>query len=109
MPRLAAILILSTICSASITAVDARDGRHVPIQHDLRRLDRVDARLIRNGYIPVSRIEALEARGYSPGFVARDPSGVVGFSGPPGIIGDSVNSLSPLPPGSPANLDGQLY
>ena len=36
-----------------------------------------------------------------------DPSGVVGFSGPPGFYGDSVGSFSPLPPGSPATLDGR--
>jgi hypothetical protein len=111
MPRLSALLLLGAFCAASIPAAEAREVRrapavrHVPIEHDLRRLDRLDSRLIRNGFIPVSRLEGPSGR-YP---IARDPSGVTGFSGPPGIIGDSVNSLSPLPPGSPANLDGQLY
>ncbi|MFE1600400.1 hypothetical protein [Methylobacterium sp. ID0610] len=109
MPRPAVLLVLSALCTASAPVVQAGEMRRVPIEHDLDRLDRVDARLMRNGFIPVSRMEELERRGYGRGYATRDPSGVVGFSGPPGIIGDSVNSLSPLPPGSPASLDGQLY
>ncbi|MGY2050430.1 hypothetical protein [Methylobacterium sp. JK268] len=125
--RLIPLLVASAALAGSVGAAQARDRhndrpidrplrltvrqaapRHVAVTDDLRRLDRLDARLIRNGFIPVSRLERRPLPS-SPYYPARDPSGVVGFSGPPGIIGDSVGSLSPLPPGSPASLDGQLY
>ncbi|ACA15274.1 hypothetical protein M446_0714 [Methylobacterium sp. 4-46] len=109
MSRLPCLLILAALAAPPAEAREARDGpgasrsaRWVPVRHDLRRLDRLDARLIRHGFVPVSRVPPRRGP-------ARDPSGVTGFSGPPGIIGDSVNSLAPLPPGSPASLDGQLY
>ena len=108
MPRLPASLVLGVVGLGSITAAHAEGSRRIPIEHDLHRVDRIDDRLARNGFLPVGRRDE-RPRYTAPGYLARDPSGVVGFSGSPGPYGDSVNGFGPIPPGSPANLDGDLY
>lgn len=73
----------------------AQDPQDVPVQRDLKRMDRIDKRLGRDG---VRRVD--------PNVTPDNPDGVVGFDGPPfnygdpGVIGDA-----PLPPGSPADID----
>lgn len=72
----------------------AQGARDVPIQQDLRRMDRIDRRLDRNRPPPID-----------PNVTPDNPDGVVGFDGPPGAYGDSVLDDGPLPPGSPADAD----
>lgn len=91
------IVIAALACGLSLgatTPVLAQGSGKIPITEDLRRLARSDQRL------------------YEAGFVRRrppprlgDPAGVVGFNGPPGIIGESVGSYGPLPPGAAGNED----
>lgn len=64
----------------------AEGARPIPIQHDLRRMRQLE---------PPPPREPVAAQ--------SDPTGVAGFSGPPGIYGDSVGSYAPLPPGASGN------
>lgn len=122
MSRLATLLMFGCAAFGAVGTAQAEGRRTIPIEHDLRRMDEIDARLARNGSLPLD-VEETGSIGsqrpvtpyafgdyWAPGYGFRahgDPSGVVGFSGPPGIYGDSVNSFSPLPPGSPATRDGE--
>ncbi|MCJ2084295.1 hypothetical protein [Methylobacterium sp. J-090] len=71
-------------------------AQDIPIQRDLKRMDRIDRRLDREN----------TGRRIDPNVTPDNPDGVVGFDGPPsnygdpGVIGDGV-----LPPGSPADSD----
>ena len=67
----------------------AQGSGKVPVAQDLRRLDRIERRLDETGSTAPA----------PPPARVRDPSGVPGFSGPPGADGDSVNSYGPLPQG----------
>lgn len=107
MLRLTTALVFGTIGLGSLAA-QAEGSRRIPIAHDLNRFDRIDDRLARGGFVPVARRDDRR-RADAPGYSRRDPGGVVGFSGPPGPYGDSVNGFGAVPPGSPANLDGDLY
>ncbi|WP_267428712.1 hypothetical protein [Methylobacterium sp. GC_Met_2] len=75
----------------------AQAQQDIPIQHDLKRMDRLDRRL---------GIPEDSGRRVDPNVTPDNPEGVVGFDGPPfnygdpGVIGDG-----PLPPGSPADDD----
>lgn len=86
---LAAGLGLATAASAQGTAPE---GRKIPIERDLRTLERNDRRL---GIDPNRTAE--------PNVTPANPSGVAGFNGPPGIYGDSVGNVGPLPPGAAGN------
>ncbi|SFM16475.1 hypothetical protein [Methylobacterium pseudosasicola] len=73
----------------------AQDLRDVPVQRDLKRMDRIDRRLGRDGIRPID-----------PNVTPDNPDGVVGFDGPPFNDGDpGVIDGGPLPPGSPADSD----
>ena len=73
----------------------AQDPRDVPVQRDLKRMDRIDKRLDRDG-----------SRQVDPNVTPDNPDGVVGFDGPPFNYGDpGVIDDGPLPPGSPADTD----
>ncbi|KST56806.1 hypothetical protein AO398_09500 [Methylobacterium sp. GXS13] len=75
----------------------AQDPRDVPVQRDLKRMDRIDKRLGRDGSRPVD-----------PNVTPDNPDGVVGFDGPPFNYGDpGVIDDGPLPPGSPADTDDE--
>ena len=71
-------------------AASAQSSRKIPIQQDLQRdYER--------------RAEETGSIRHAPEHVQSDPTGVAGFSGPPGIYGDSVGGYGPLPPGAPGN------
>ena len=75
----------------------AQDPRDVPVQRDLKRMDRIDKRLGRDGSRPVD-----------PNVTPDNPDGVVGFDGVPDNYGDrGVIDDGPLPPGSPADTDDE--
>ena len=75
---------------AAATGAIAQSGGKIPVEADLRRAERIEDRID-------SRRPDLPA---NPNYRTSDPGGVVGFSGPPGIVGDSVNSFDPLPQGA---------
>lgn len=77
---------------AAAQAGPARAGGKIPVERDLRDLERSD-RALGIGQGP----------GFDPNVTPHNPSGVPGFSGPPGIIGDTVGNSGPLPPGGPGN------
>jgi hypothetical protein len=91
----AALVVISTSCAAL-----AQSAQDIPVQQDLRRMDRIDRRLGRDD----------AGRRVDPNVTPDNPDGVVGFDGPPfnygdpGVIGDG-----PLPPGSPADDDDDWY
>ena len=123
MSRLSTLLLIGCLGFGAVGTAQAEGRGKVSITHDLQRMDAIDSRLARNGSLPLDveetgsvgsarserRVAPYEFGGsYAYGYRAHgDPSGVVGFSGPPGIYGDSVAGFSPLPPGSPANLGGE--
>ena len=74
------------------TAASAQETRKIPVERDLRELERSDRRL------------GVEPGGNTaPNVTPANPSGVAGFNGPPGIYGDSVGNVGPLPPGAAGN------
>ena len=99
MRRLLATLFAASLGIGSVSGAMAQSSdRHfgkVPIEHDLRRWDRVEERTETTGAVGA----------YQPYITYRrnGPSGVAGFDGPPGIVGDSVGSYGPLPPGAAGN------
>lgn len=99
MIRAAATLLLIGLGIGAATQAVAQGERKIPIEQDLRRQDRIDAaierRAVRTGAVPPGGLPADR----SPP-VQSDPSGVAGFYGPPGPIGDSVNSFGALPQGA---------
>lgn len=72
----------------------AQNPRDVPIEQDLQRERRIERRIDQN------RSPATD-----PFVTPANPDGVVGFDGPPDPIDDGVDSGSPLPPGSPGDID----
>lgn len=74
------------------TAARGQEAK-IPIERDLQRSQQIDRRL---GIPEPSR------RG-SSSVTPDNPTGVAGFNGPPGTVGDSVNSYGPLPPGAAGN------
>lgn len=85
-----AVLVAATVAAAGAFAQGA--GK-IPVEQDLRRLDRIEQRIEERTGLPVA----------DPYSRPVDPGGVPGFNGPPGIIGDSVNSYGPLPQGAAGN------
>lgn len=84
--RTVAILLFGALIA---TEVCAQSGGTVPVTEDLRRREQVE--------------EAIDPRvaPRSPSApVQSDPSGVAGFNGPPGGVGDSVGSYGALPQGA---------
>ena len=75
------------LVSASVTGAFAQG--QIPVEQDLRRFDRIERRIEERGGPPASVPEGAGV----------NPSGVVGFDGPPGTVGDSVNSYGALPQG----------
>lgn len=63
----------------------------VPVTEDLRRRERVEEAID-------PRVAPRSSGAQAP--VQSDPSGVAGFSGPPGGVGDSVGSYGALPQGA---------
>lgn len=88
--RASVLALLSGLALAAATAAVAQSSRTVPVQEDLRRFDQVERRLGERGP------DGPPARGN----VQSDPTGVAGYTGPPGGYGESVNSFSPLPQGA---------
>lgn len=76
----------------------AQAQQDIPIQHDLKRMDRIDRRL---------GIPEDAGRRVAPNVTPDNPEGVVGFDGPPFNYGDPgvIGEDGPLPPGSPADDD----
>jgi hypothetical protein len=93
MIRITLTTLLIALASPVIVAQAQQD---VPIQRDLKRMDRLDQRLGR---------EDAEQQ-VDPNVTPDNPDGVVGFDGPPFNYGDpGVMGDGPLPPGSPADDD----
>lgn len=84
-------LVLALLGAGLVTAeaAMAQASRDVPVRRDLD----VERRLDRNA-LPMTDLNV------SP----DNPDGVVGFDGPPGILGNNIDAGS-LPPGSPADAD----
>ncbi|MDP4023565.1 hypothetical protein Q8W71_13080 [Methylobacterium sp. NEAU 140] len=73
-------------------------AQDIPVQQDLKRMERVERRLDRDGL----------RRPVDPNVTPDNPDGVVGFDGPPFNYGDpGVMGDAPLPPGSPADIDDE--
>ena len=94
MRRVATALLLTALGLAATSGARAQSGGKIPVTEDLRRQERLDARIERRA----GRPDALPGAAAPP--VQSDPSGVAGFNGPPGPIGDSVNSFGALPQGA---------
>ncbi len=93
MTRLTVAALVFALTSPVIVAQAQQD---IPIQRDLKRVDRLDQRLGR---------EDTELK-VDPNVTPDNPDGVVGFDGPPFNYGDpGVMGDGPLPPGSPAADD----
>ena len=90
------LLALGAVMALAVSPeASAQDPRDVPVQRDLKRMDRIDRRLDRDG---APRVD--------PNVTPDNPDGVVGFDGPPLDYGDrGVGTDGPLPPGSPADAD----
>jgi hypothetical protein len=88
--RLIATALLVTFGVGAGTAAFGQTRYGIPVERDLHRdIER--------------RSEVTGSIRHAPQHVQSDPTGVAGFSGPPGIYGDSVGSYGPLPPGAPGN------
>jgi hypothetical protein len=74
-------------------AAAAQSGGQVSVEQDIRKHDRIE-----NAIDP--RV-APKSEGHLP--VQSDPSGVAGFNGPPGTLGDSVSNNGALPQGAAGN------
>jgi hypothetical protein len=85
------------LIALSAAGASAQPSGKIPIEQDLRR-ERVDQ--YRQQVEERRREPPIEF--YSP---PTNRTGVPGFDGPPGIVGDSVNSYGPLPPGASGNED----
>jgi hypothetical protein len=93
MPRWILATLLFGLMSHTTIAQAQQD---IPIQRDLKRMDRLDQRLGRDD--PALQVD--------PNVTPDNPDGVVGFDGPPFNYGDpGVMGDGPLPPGSPADDD----
>ena len=85
MTRAAMTLLLIGLGIGMATEVGAQGERKIPVEQDLRRQERIESNIERRagttGALP---------RGAAPG--QSDPSGVAGFNGPPGPIGDEPSA-----------------
>ncbi|MFD0938969.1 hypothetical protein [Methylobacterium trifolii] len=88
------LILAALMALAAGSEAVAQAAQDVPIQRDLRRMDRIDERLGRNR---PPRVD--------PNVSPDNPDGVVGFDGPPDDFEDSIEDRGPLPPGSPADID----
>ena len=76
----------------------AQSGRTIPVEQDLRRFDAIEQRLDEREQRTGERLLDAPA---SPGLpVQSDPTGVAGYTGPPGGYGDSVGGFNALPQGA---------
>jgi hypothetical protein len=91
MTRVTLVTLLFALVSPVMVAQAQQD---IPIQRDLKRMDRLDQRLGRDN----------TEQQVDPNVTPDNPDGVVGFDGPPFNYGDpGVMGDEPLPPGSPAD------
>ena len=90
-PALSALLVLASVLGAA-APVAAQHREKIPVEQDMQREEAVDAFVEGRPPRPLG-----ESRGLP---VQSDPSGVAGFNGPPGGIGDSVGSYGALPQGA---------
>jgi hypothetical protein len=79
----------SIALAAGLAAAGAQSAREVPVREDLRRWDQVERRLGERGP------DGPDVTGS----IQSDPTGVAGYTGPPGGYGDGVNSYGGLPQG----------
>lgn len=87
--RLLIVVLLLAASGLATPEAHAQGSGTIPIEQDLRRWDRVER-----------RIEEREGPQLSDPYAGPvNPGGVPGFYGPPGTVGDSVNSYDPLPQG----------
>ena len=93
MKRLAASTLLLALGLGTAGLGSAQDRGRVPVVEDLQRREAVDARIEGRPQRPVG----IGTGNLPP---QSDPSGVAGFNGPPGGIGDSVGSYGALPQGA---------
>lgn len=96
MPRLLLSVGLVGLSLSATQPVSAQGSGTVPIREDLRRNDINKERLEMLG----RPVEGTGSVTKLPAGAQSDPSGVAGFNGPPGAIGDSVNSYGALPQGA---------
>lgn len=96
MTRIGASLFWAVLMAAAASGAAAQNSGKIPIEQDLRRerADQYRQDLERKRQPPIEF--------YVP---PTNRTGVPGFDGPPGIVGDSVNSYGPLPPGASGNED----
>lgn len=92
MVRMIRLMVVAGLSFGVATGALAQASRKIPIEHDLRRWDATE-----------QRIDALRGPRYDLSGPPVDPGGVPGFNGPPGIVGESVGSYGPLPPGAAGN------
>lgn len=90
-PALSALALLAFALGAASPAAAQQRGK-IPIEQDMQREEAVDAFVEGRPPRPIG-----ESRGLP---VQSDPSGVAGFNGPPGGIGDGVGSYGALPQGA---------
>lgn len=96
MTRIGATLVWAGLLAITATGALAQSGGKIPIEQDLRR-----ERAYQNRQDAERRKDPPMEFYTSP----TNRTGVTGFDGPPGIVGDSVNSYGPLPPGASGNED----
>ena len=89
--RISRVLAAALLAGAATQAVAQTSGP-VPVARDVQR-ERTESRQLDR------RPSVVDRNVVTPG----NPGGVAGFDGPPGIVGDSVGSYGPLPPGGPGN------
>lgn len=101
-PSLTLSLILAAGGALGAGEAAAQSSRTIPVEHDLRRFERLEDRIESRGTGSLGPYSAPYSGPYVPGTGAAAPD-VPGFDGPPGILRDSVGNSGPLPPGSPVN------
>jgi hypothetical protein len=90
-PALSSLMLLAfTLGAAGPAAAQTREK--IPVEQDLQREEQADAFVEGRPPRPIGETRGLP--------VQSDPSGVAGFNGPPGGIGDSVGSYGALPQGA---------
>lgn len=91
------LTLAALVLAAAGPVAVAQAQQDIPIQRDLKRMDRIDRRLGRDD----------TGRRIDPNVSPDNPDGIVGFDGPPSNYGDSgvIGDDGPLPPGSPADID----
>lgn len=92
MRRIIATVMMAGLAVNMASGAMAQASHKIPIEHDLRRWDATER-----------RIDARRAPPFDLSGPPVDPGNVPGFNGPPGIVGESVGSYGPLPPGAAGN------